>query len=94
MGGRFWKRTQTSSPSFPSDVSLQDQAPNASFVAFLEESFQGFEEFLTLRDVESLVPAPDLRKVQFSLARCRQNPGGEEGAVLYPPLAPGRGWNV
>ncbi|KAJ6653743.1 hypothetical protein lerEdw1_008770 [Lerista edwardsae] len=49
--------------SVTSNVSLRDYAPNSSFVAFLRESFQGFEDFLTLRDVESLIPAPDLRKV-------------------------------
>ncbi|KAG8145335.1 hypothetical protein E2320_011894, partial [Naja naja] len=42
--------------------SLQCYASNTNFWVFLEETFQGFIDFLTLKDLETLIPSSDLQK--------------------------------
>ncbi|XP_026559764.1 mesothelin isoform X1 [Pseudonaja textilis] len=43
--------------------SLQCYASNTNFWVFLEETFQGFIDFLTLKDLETLIPSSDLQKI-------------------------------
>nr|XP_016853491.1 PREDICTED: uncharacterized protein LOC103281161 [Anolis carolinensis] len=49
--------------TFNSNSSLRCYAANTSFSVFLEEMFQGFANFLTLRDLGTLIPASNLQKI-------------------------------
>ncbi|XP_058012997.1 uncharacterized protein LOC131185003 isoform X2 [Ahaetulla prasina] len=43
--------------------SLRCYVSNTNFWVFLEKTFQGFIEFLTLKDLETLIPSSDLQKI-------------------------------